>query len=91
MKTVVIDGGKMYDRESAHNYIAERLGFPGYYGKNLDALHDCLCEMGEDVNIVIYRKERLIDSLEHYGEIMLEVFEHAAQDNIHITLAFDGE
>ena len=32
-------------KELVHNYIAEKLGFPDYYGKNLDALYDCLTDI----------------------------------------------
>ena len=27
--------------------------FPDYYGKNLDALYDCLCEIGIETQIVL--------------------------------------
>lgn len=33
------------DEEIFHNIIAEKLGFPGYYGKNLDALNDCFRDL----------------------------------------------
>ena len=28
-----------------HNDFAQKLDFPGYYGKNPDALNDCLCDL----------------------------------------------
>ena len=37
-KKYIIDCDKMTDRASAHEHIAEVLGFPEYYGNNLDAL-----------------------------------------------------
>lgn len=39
-------------RQSGHDYLAEALDFPDYYGKNLDALYDCLCEIEADIEIV---------------------------------------
>ena len=30
-----------------HEEIAQKLSFPEYYGKNLDALNDCLSEINE--------------------------------------------
>ena len=39
-------GNKNADyKELIHNYIAEKLDFPDYYGKNLDALYDCLTDI----------------------------------------------
>ena len=32
-------------RETAHTYLKEILHLPDYYGRNLDALYDCLCEI----------------------------------------------
>ena len=40
-----IDAERLNDREEAHDYLAEVFDFPDYYGKNLDALYDCLSEM----------------------------------------------
>ena len=39
-------------KERGHDYLAEALDFPDYYGKNLDALYDCLCEIEADIEIV---------------------------------------
>ena len=43
-----IDALKVNEREEAHEYLAEVFSFPDYYGKNLDALFDCLGEMRID-------------------------------------------
>jgi len=43
-----IDALKVNEREGAHEYLAEVFSFPAYYGKNLDALFDCLGEMRID-------------------------------------------
>lgn len=32
-------------KELIHNYIAQKMDFPDYYGKNLDALYDCLTDI----------------------------------------------
>jgi RNAse (barnase) inhibitor barstar len=39
-------------KEGGHDYLADALNFPDYYGKNLDALYDCLCEIEADIEIV---------------------------------------
>lgn len=52
MKQIVLDGNKLADADNVHDYLKEMLAFPEYYGKNLDALHDCLTDL-EDVEITI--------------------------------------
>ena len=52
MKQIILDGNILADAAQAHDYLKEMLEFPEYYGKNLDALHDCLTDL-EDVEITI--------------------------------------
>lgn len=40
-RIILLDG-----RTMTHESIAAALQFPAYYGANLDALHDCLTEIG---------------------------------------------
>ena len=46
MKKVRLNGLFMGTKEKAHRQLKRRLGFPDYYGANLDALSDCLSELG---------------------------------------------
>ena len=43
---IVLDAEKMTTRSKAHPYLKEMLHFPDYYGNNLDALYDCLTDLG---------------------------------------------
>ena len=56
MKQIVLDGNILADAAKVHNYLMEMLEFPEYYGKNLDALHDCLTDL-ENVEITITTPE----------------------------------
>ncbi|MBR3112978.1 MAG: barstar family protein [Methanobrevibacter sp.] len=39
-------------KEDGHDYLMEALNFPDYYGKNLDALYDCLCEIECEIELI---------------------------------------
>ena len=45
MATVRIDGGGITDRESFHRAFKEALGFPDFYGMNMDAWIDCMSSL----------------------------------------------
>ena len=63
--------GKLIKKEG-HDYLMKALNFPDYYGKNLDALYDCLTE----VNCKI----ELINSEEVSSDI-IDTFKDAACEN----------
>ena len=80
MKIVVIDGRKMTDRETAHTYLKRKLDLPEYYGRNLDALFDCLCEMN-NVQVVLTYVSEMKDNLRRYADNLVNVFEAAEEKN----------
>ena len=93
---IVLDARRFKGRTRAHAYLKEALRLPDYYGKNLDALYDCLGDIGEETVIVvpeviqkkdvvpevIQKKEYLGD----YGKTMLRVFKDAAEENEALTV-----
>lgn len=80
MSKIILNGRKMTDRETLHNYLAETLSFPEYYGRNLDALNDMLTSM-RDVEIELRNVKAMLKSLRDYGATLLEVFYHAADED----------
>ena len=70
----ILDGKKMVSREETHRYLKETFGFPDYYGKNLDALYDCLTEQ-KDLEIEVQHKEEMLAALGRYGEMLMQVLE----------------
>lgn len=41
-KNVQIDGSKITNWDSFHDHFSTTLGFPGFYGRNMDAWVDCM-------------------------------------------------
>lgn len=74
MEFIIIDGRRMTSVESAHEYLAKTLRLPDYYGKNLDALHDCLTDLPRSVWIVLINGDRMDASLGEYAEKLRRVF-----------------
>lgn len=84
MKNVVIDCEKLLHKKEAHLYLAQMLDFPDYYGKNLDALFDCLTEMGECT--IALKGESILHQTDNYGIKVLKVLEEAAKANSKLKL-----
>ena len=80
MINVVLDARRMNTREKAHAYMAEKCGFPAWYGANLDAVYDLLSTSGE-LRLILKYPGALEKNLGAYGVQLLEVFALAAQNN----------
>ena len=53
MLHIILNGAQLSTREKMHAYLAKMLHLPAYYGNNLDALHDCLTEIGEETELIL--------------------------------------
>lgn len=90
-RRVTLSGNKMTSREVLHTYLAKKLAFPSYYGKNLDALCDCLTERSTPLHITVTYTERLKEHLGDYGEAFLQTLRDAAEENERINLSVYNE
>lgn len=79
--TVFLDGQQMVSREAAHNHLREKLEFPPWYGRNLDALYDLLTERGRTMTIILYQEAAMLEALGDYGHWLLETLEAAQKAN----------
>ena len=91
MKHYTVDLGNIYTKEALHYHLAKDLGLPSYYGKNLDALMDCLTDMREDTEIEILNLSELVGNLGEYARKTLTVLHCASFENRHLTLIFREE
>ena len=71
--------GKLIN-EKGHDYLSEALNFPDYYGKNLDALYDCLTEIGVETEIQLINKDFISNDL-------LNTFIDAEKENTYLKLS----
>lgn len=86
-RQIFLDCRKLTERRSAHEYLEEIINFPEYYGRNLDALYDCLMEVRECNIVLQYEKEACLEGT--YGERIIEVLEDAAFENPLIKLSVE--
>lgn len=78
MKIVILDAKKMLENERMHEYFAKKFDLPEYYGKNLDALFDCLCEINE-LTLIKLKNENALDSATK--ESLIQLFRDVCSEN----------
>jgi len=64
--------------EQLHAQLAQALRFPDWYGNNLDALHDCLSAVSQEIQIILTEPERL--------PLLVRVLHDCASDNPNIHI-----
>ena len=74
-----------FGKEDLHRALAENLNFPEWYGNNLDALHDALTEIGEDVRLTLVH----FDAMQNCRRGFLRVLADAAEENLYLTVNFE--
>ena len=91
MRELTINGREITDKQTLHDYIAQGLLFPEWYGGNLDALNDCLTEIGEETVIRISDFGALRDNLGSYADKLKKVLRCASAENGKITVEYISE
>ncbi len=84
MKTVLIDGAAIRDEASFHEVFRLALGFPDFYGRNLDAWVDCMSYVDDE-------QAGMSSVHVEVGEVLLLSIANAAQFKAHnpeVWLAF---
>lgn len=88
MRKIVLDASRMKSRGEVHDYMQELFAFPDYYGHNLDALYDCLCELNEDTDFILTRDNVSAICTDTYAYTTLMVIGKASEANDHIHIHF---
>lgn len=84
---VILDGNLILDREMLHDVLAEELHLPEWYGRNLDALYDCLTDAREETMITLRNRDALEEHLGSYGHRLMRLLEDVTLDNPNVWLA----
>ena len=86
MKQVILDGTGIFSRDQLHDALQQSLSLPQWYGRNLDALFDCLTDIAEPVQLTLQGRLALRVHLGRYAESLERVLKRAAQENEKFTL-----
>ena len=88
MKNILLDFSLVFNKASVHSYLASKLSFPSRYGRNFDALNDCLWEIGECTLVL-----RNVGKLNEIDGTFLEVFKNNSQENrnLHLLILDDNQ
>lgn len=87
MRKILLDFKLTATPEQVQDYLAFKLEFPDYYGKNLDALYDSLTEISEDTCIGVFEPERDGEG-DRYLRLVKKVLRDAEEENPHLCVIF---
>jgi len=86
MAEIVLDGLEIQGPEDVHALFVRALDLPDWYGRNLDALFDCLTDVREEVTVRLLHQEALEARLGFRGRALSALLRRAAEENPHVRL-----
>ena len=91
MRKIRLDIRRIHTIEALHIYLQYMLDFPAYYGRNLDALYDLLCQESEPICMeVLYRLDADCETAA-YVPGLLRVMRDAACENDRLSVIVCNE
>ena len=88
---VLLDGNTILNREMLHDTLSAALCLPEWYGRNLDALYDCLTDVQEETVLVLRGRAALEEHLGGYGHRFVRLLEEVSLENPNVRLETAGE
>ncbi len=79
-RVVMLDGRMMKTQAALHDVFSEALRLPDYYGRNLDALADCLAEQ-QGFWLEVRFCDEIRKALGSYGDALCEMLLDKAEEN----------
>ena len=86
METVRLDGGRLACREEAMELLGQALELPEWWGRNLDALYDCLTEPRCRFRLELCDQAAMEST--RFGRLLLRVLKDAATENPGLEVAW---
>ena len=77
---VLCDFARLGTPDAVYDYLSEELHLPPYFGRNLDALHDCLTDIGTPTRLV------LTGAASPSAQRFLPVLKDAARQNRYLSV-----
>jgi len=87
MGTIRLDGDRLCRREEAMDLLGRALELPEWWGRNLDALYDCLTGLGRPVRLELCHRAAM--EATPFGLRLLRVLEDAAAEAPWLELALE--
>lgn len=82
---VSCDFARLGSAEAVYEYLRKELAFPPYFGRNLDALYDCLTDIGAPTHLI------LTGAADPCAKKFLPVFKDAARENRNLSVEIHEE
>lgn len=87
MNTITVDFTNCKNYLQIHLYIEETFGFPEHYGKNLDALWDCLWEYCYSPSRILIKGTKGVpQEIKEYIEKIIKIFERLHEEDEDIII-----
>ena len=83
MREIAIFCADIQNIRQLHGILARELQFPGWYGANLDALHDCLTSVSTDTVLIFHG----FDALPFPTVGLARVLRDSETKNPHLTVS----
>ena len=80
MRECVIHGTAIRSWDELYDRLAADLAFPDWFGRNLDALYDCLTDLPE-AQITVYGWNRLAETLGEKSRVLYHVLTEAGLES----------
>ena len=85
MEAIMLDGALLTERTAAMDILTKTLSLPEWWGRNLDALYDCLTDCDPPRHLTLRNRAVLEET--PFGRRLLRVLTDAARnDPMHLKL-----
>ncbi len=86
----ILDCGTIASAKEFHEQLKAILELPEWYGHNLDAMHDCLTELGTPVKLTLDNFSALKTALGDYAGRLLYVLHICAEENPNLEISLEN-